>query len=238
MTCLTGTIVARTVGIGGAKGREVLSSETPTARSGRASKRIGTTVSPTLLERIAQGDESAVKESVETYSPLVWSLARRLCRERTDAEDAVQEIFIDVWKSAARFNPEVASESTFVAMIARRRLIDRLRRQGRRPDMSALSGFESEDAGVRGPAPAQGMSAPMELTEDAERALEAMQALTEDQQRVLRLSIMQGRSHSEIAEITGMPLGTVKTHARRGLMRIRAELEGAEAGRLDSGGAS
>lgn len=162
-----------------------------------------------------------MRDSLEAYSPLVWSLARRLCRDRADADDAVQEIFIDLWKSAGRFDRSVASEPTFVAMIARRRLIDRLRRTGRRVAPVAMPEGDV-DAG-RSEIP----GAPAELSEEARIAVEAMKALSEDQQRVLRLSIMQGRSHAEIAQITGMPLGTVKTHARRGLIRIREALESA-----------
>jgi len=162
-----------------------------------------------------------VRDSLEAYSPLVWSLARRLCRDRADAEDAVQEIFIDLWKSAGRFDRSVASEPTFVAMIARRRLIDRLRRTGRR--VAPVTMPEGDVAVGRSEIP----GSPAELSEEARTAVEAMKALSEDQQRVLRLSIMQGRSHAEIAQITGMPLGTVKTHARRGLIRIREALESA-----------
>ncbi|MBL0921406.1 MAG: RNA polymerase sigma factor [Phycisphaerales bacterium] len=178
-----------------------------------------------LLERVARGDESAVRDSLEAYSPLVWSLARRLCHDRAEAEDAVQEIFVDLWRSAGRFNPAVASEPTFVAMIARRRLIDRLRRAGRRIAPVAMPEGDVSSAGMATPA------APAELSEEARVALDAMRSLSDEQQRVLQLSIMQGRSHAEIAQITGMPLGTVKTHARRGLIRIREALDPSRSGR-------
>ena len=86
-----------------------------------------------ILQRIADGDKTAVQECLDTYSGLVWSLARRLIGFSDEAEDAVQEIFIDVWKNAARFDEAQASETTFIAMIARRRLIDRIRRIQRQP---------------------------------------------------------------------------------------------------------
>ena len=89
----------------------------------------------TLLQRIAKGDASAVQECMETYGNLVWSLARRYSESAADAEDATQEIFLDIWKSAGRFDPERGKETTFIATIARRRLIDRVRAAGRRhPD--------------------------------------------------------------------------------------------------------
>ncbi len=81
----------------------------------------------TLLQRIAGGDRSAVAACIDTYSGLVWSLARRFLQNEADAEETVQEIFLELWEKAARFDPGVAGEVTFVSMIARRRLIDRRR---------------------------------------------------------------------------------------------------------------
>lgn len=174
-----------------------------------------------VLQRIASGDSGAVQECIDRFGGLVWSLARRFCFNPSEAEDAVQEIFLDVWKSAGRYDPSVASEATFVAMIARRRLIDRRRRSGREPSM-----MELQPGASGGDEPA--VSAP-ELAEDAQAALRALESLRPEQQRVLRLSIYQGLSHERIAEATGLPLGTVKTHVRRGLIRIR-EILGAGAG--------
>ena len=81
-----------------------------------------------ILARVASGDANAVRECIDEFGGLVWAIARRMARTRADAEDAVQEIFIDVWKSAGRFDPAQGSEKVFVSTIARRRLIDRLRR--------------------------------------------------------------------------------------------------------------
>ena len=72
-----------------------------------------------ILNRIANGDQDAVQECLKTYGGLVWSLARRMLRNSDDAEDAVQEIFVDIWKNAGRFDPSQSSETTFIAMIAR-----------------------------------------------------------------------------------------------------------------------
>ncbi len=80
-----------------------------------------------LLQRIAQGDESAVPACLAAYGGLVWSLARRYASDPSDAEDAAQEVFIELWRHAGRFDPAVASEATFVATVARRRLLDRAR---------------------------------------------------------------------------------------------------------------
>lgn len=154
---------------------------------------------------------------LDTYGGLVWSLARRFSSSLADAEDAVQEIFLDVWKSAARFDPEVAGEATFVSMIARRRLIDRNRKRGREPQADPILESDATESTAPGDR--------SELSEEAARAAKAMEELSEEQRRVLRLSIYHGLSHEKIAAATGMPLGTVKTHARRGLIRVREILK-------------
>lgn len=167
----------------------------------------------TLLQRIAAGDAMAVKEVLDQYGGLVWSLARRFTPTHAEAEDAVQEIFVEIWRSAGRFNPQIAGESTFISTIARRRLIDRNRRRER----DTLRGAAVVEDMPVGRADADRAA----LGEEAARAMAVMEELSVDQRRVLRMSIFQGMSHERIAVATGLPLGTVKTHARRGLIRVR-----------------
>ncbi len=150
-----------------------------------------------------------------------------MCPNVNDAEDAVQEIFIDIWKNAERFDAAQASETTFIAMIARRRLIDRLRKSQRQPQVNSIEEMTVE--------PARAQDKQMQASVEAKQAAEAMNALRPEQRRVLQLSIYQGMSHQEIADATGMPIGTVKSHARRGLMQIR-EVLGLGESRGGSGG--
>jgi RNA polymerase sigma-70 factor (ECF subfamily) len=174
------------------------------------------------LVRIASGERAAVQDCIDAYGGLVWSLARRLSPTPSDAEDAVQEIFIDLWKNAGRFEPEQAPERVFITMIARRRLVDRLRRARRAPRTEELSG----DIGD----PREGPGRRAELSAEAAAAAKALGELRDEQRRVLELSIYDGFTHQEIAQRTGMPLGTVKTHARRGLLRVREALGLADRG--------
>ena len=174
-------------------------------------------MSPPTLQRVASGEEAAVRECLDLHGALVWSLARRFSPSLEDAEDAVQEVFLDLWKSAARFDPAAASEATFVAMIARRRLIDRRRKRQRRPDTEPLP-----DAS---PPPAAVAPASAEISAEASLAARAVAQLRPEQRQVLLLATCQGLSHEEIATSTGMPLGTVKAHARRGLLRVREILD-------------
>jgi RNA polymerase sigma factor (sigma-70 family) len=95
------------------------------------------TTTQSILERVAAGDTAAVSECLDRYGDLVWSLARRYLRNATDAEDAVQDIFIDIWGSSARYDRNIASEVAFISTSARRRLIDKIRAAERRPLMDS-----------------------------------------------------------------------------------------------------
>ncbi|HEX6813094.1 MAG TPA: sigma-70 family RNA polymerase sigma factor [Planctomycetota bacterium] len=184
-------------------------------------------MSEALLPRIAGGDLVAVGDFLRRHTALVWSQARRCCRNAQDAEDAVQDIFVEIWRSAPRFDPQQGSESAFVATIARRRLVDRLRRQSTRPPAESL-----DDPGEL---PDRTAPDRVDLDDEVAKARAAMQQLRPEQREVLELALGHGQSHQEIAATVGIPLGTVKSHARRGLLRLRAML-GIEPG--DEAGAS
>ena len=170
-----------------------------------------------LLPRVALGDATAVRECISRYGGLVWSLARRYSPSATEAEDAVQEIFVDLWRSAPRFDRTVASEVAFVAVVSRRRLVDRRRRRQRRPDTEPLPETPSREAGPEWNQ--------MELCGEAAMAKKALLQLRPEQREVLVLAAYHGLTHDEIAGATGMPVGTVKAHARRGLLRVRELLQ-------------
>jgi len=159
-----------------------------------------------------------MQECLDRYGALVWSLARRHSGTRQEAEDATQEVFIELWKSAGRYDASIASETAFIAVIARRRLLDRRRRGARRIPEGAFDGSEPED---QGPTP--------ETCAEASLAAKALDQIRPEQRKVLLLATCAGLSHDEIARETGMPIGTVKAHARRGLIRIRAALLGTDA---------
>lgn len=169
-----------------------------------------------ILQQVASGNADAVQRCIDTYGGLIWSMARKKGLGQQDAEDIVQDVFIELWKSAERYDPDQASETAFVAMITRRRLIDRLRRKQRRPTTQVMIP-EIHD-----------------VSNDEHRRLEnkvevamtskALEELKPKERYVLLLSTLQGMSHGQIAEHTGIPLGTVKTYIRRGLMRVKDAL--------------
>jgi RNA polymerase sigma-70 factor (ECF subfamily) len=182
-----------------------------------ASRTDAATSAPPILPRVARGDPLAVRACIDRYERLVWSLTRKLSLDGADAEDAVQEAFISLWESAHRFDPARGSEPLFVAMIVRRRLIDRLRARGRAPRTEEID----ENIPSEAPHP--------ERAAEAALAARAISTLRPEQQRVLVLTTREGLTHEEIAEQTGMPLGTVKAHARRALLKLRSVLFGSEA---------
>ncbi len=206
---------ARRLGDGAVRRRPVPVTVPRNAQAFHGTRRFKETrpaVSASILVRVAQGDGPAVQECMTTHGNLVWAMARRVLGRSADTEDAVQEIFIELWRSAGRYDPKLGTEVQFIATIARRRLIDRVRRRTRRPAPETLSiDIESDRDEL----------ATVELSEEAARARDALMHLREEQREVITLSIQQGLTHDQIARKTSMPLGTVKTHIRRGLARVR-----------------
>lgn len=168
-----------------------------------------------ILHRVAAGDKGAMQQCVDRFGGLVWSLAKRTVP--AEAEDAVQDIFLELWKSAQRYTTSLGSETTFVAMIARRRLIDRLRKNESRSRLDSIATQPLPDAAT----PALSQDASQEMS----TAVRAFATLPMEQQRVLRLAVERSMTHEQIALSTGLPLGTVKTHVRRGLMHLRSMLD-------------
>lgn len=166
-----------------------------------------------VLPRLANGDREAIRPCIERYGPLVWSMARRMSLSAADAEDAVQDIFIDVWRHAGRFDPKLGSEKVFIGVLARRRLIDRVRRTQHRLDVERPLVSEHQE-----------VSATSGAEQDAEiaEAWAVLQALPAGHQHAITLALVEGLSHSEIASRLGWPLGTVKSVIRRGILRLRS----------------
>ncbi len=182
-----------------------------------------------LLPRIAAGDRQAVGGCIRRYGPLVWTMARRFSLTVSDAEDAVQEIFTDLWANAGRFDATRGTERVYVTILARRRLIDRRRSSRRRYAQEVPLDDVPESAAPAG--------SHAERDADIDLARHVLSQLPQAQQRVITLSLAHGYSHAEVARHTGLPLGTVKTQVRRGILRVRALMAGrtGEAGAAEDG---
>lgn len=186
-------------------------------KSGATLGTAGARRSSDLLASVARRELGAVEACIDRYGGLVLSLARRFLPDQAEAEEAVQDIFAELWSCAARFDASVASETTFVSMVARRRLIDRTRRRRSRLPVETLP--ES------GQLAAETESDPVETSEEAARVRNVLKELKPQQRRALELSVIAGMTHSQIASELDQPLGTVKSNIRRGLMRVRELLQ-------------
>jgi len=171
-----------------------------------------------LLKRLAAGEEAALRECAEEFGPMLRGLARRYLRGRPcgEIDDAVGDILTEVWRSAGRYDEGRASEASFIATIAHRRLIDEVRARSR-------AGVGLAEPPTRHDASCARLS--LEMREEAAAALHAFEALRPEAQTCLRSSLMHGLTQRRIAQTTGMPLGTVKSHMRDGLAALRFALD-------------
>ncbi|MBK7404889.1 MAG: RNA polymerase sigma factor [Phycisphaerales bacterium] len=174
----------------------------------------------TILERIAAGERSAVDDCVREYGDLVWRLARRhLDHAPGEVEDAVQDVFVEIWMSAGRYDRERGGEAAFVATLAHRRLIDRRREHTARTRRNARA------ASMKPPA-AGALTGALEGREVAARLVGAFDGLPAGEREALWMSVYGGLSHREIGLATESPVGTVKSRLRRAMVRLSAVVAG------------
>ena len=173
-----------------------------------------------ILQEVGRGIEHAMEKCIVNYGGLVWSIALRYVNDRSSAEDVVQETFADLWKSAKRYDPAVATECTFVGMLARRRAIDFARKQSRQPLLEPMPELESLTHASSEPSAA--------VRCESANVREALKQLPAETQTIFALHFDEGMTHPEIAKKTGLPLGTVKTRLRRGLIEVRKLLRSFE----------
>jgi RNA polymerase sigma-70 factor (ECF subfamily) len=175
------------------------------------------------LERMARGDQAGLAEVYDRHGRLVYSLALRIVRDRGDAEDITQDVFVQAWRQASRFDTSRGTVAAWLLTMARTRAIDLIRRRRVRPQPGADdAAVETKDA-----SPAQDVQ--FEWGQRAEAIQEAMGALPLLQRLAIELAFFEGLTQAEIAEQLEVPLGTVKTRIRQGLLKLRDHLAGAGA---------
>ena len=166
-----------------------------------------------LVTAIRSGDQGAMAALYDRYSPIVYSVALRVLKETAAAEDVLQDIFMQLWRNPGAFDASRGNMAAWLAVIARHRAIDALRR--RKPE----DDFENVVVSVE-----------PDLVSDADRSRamakvrEAFGAMAAPQRSALEMAYFEGLTHAEIAEKTGEPLGTIKTRIRTGLLSLRKVL--------------
>lgn len=175
------------------------------------------------VEQVRAGQQAGLAALFDRFSHRVFVIAVRILRCEADAEETVADVFQQIWRDALRYDAGRGSVESWIVRLAHSRAIDRLRRRRARPDEDCMThpdGAEITYSEHQDAAPAL-----LEALQSESAVREAFRVLGCEQQRCVALAFLEGLSHPEIAERLGMPLGTVKSHVRRGLLAMRAFLQ-------------
>jgi RNA polymerase sigma-70 factor (ECF subfamily) len=171
-----------------------------------------------LLTRVAQGDQQAFAELYDRTSSRVFGLVKRLLRDHAQSEEVTQEIFLEIWQTATRYDAGKGGAMSWMLTMTHRRAVDRVR-------ASQSSRDRDTRIGIRDFAPEfDSVAENVEIQIESERVKEAMTRLTELQRQAVSLAYFGGYSHSEVSQMLKVPIGTVKTRLRDGMIRLRDEL--------------
>jgi len=169
-----------------------------------------------LMQRVASNDETAVGELYDRFSSLVYRLAYQSMPTRAEADDAVQEVFVRLWKTAGRYDPKRAALVTWVMLISRRHLVDKLRRKRARLKTASLD--EAPQTGAPDPSLEE---SGMERDERYAALMQRIESLPELQRTVVVRAYLGGQTLRQIGEELNTPLGTIKSALSRALVRLR-----------------
>lgn len=175
-----------------------------------------------LLRQIAAGDRAAFAEFYDRHSLLMFSVASRILNDPGEAQDVLQEAFVQIWEKAGKFDAKLGKASSWAAILARNKAIDRIRAAQRRNRLAQEAGPELAFA-------ADSVETANEVVHGNEKAKLIQSAIVDlpaDQRRAIELAYFSGLTQIEISEKLQEPLGTIKARIRRGLLKLREQLEG------------
>jgi len=171
-----------------------------------------------LLCRVATGDRDSFAALYDATAPRVFGLVKRLLRDHAQSEEVTQEIYLEIWQTATRYDPTKGGAMAWMMTMAHRRAVDRVR-------ASQASRDRDVRIGIRDHAPAfDSVTENVEVLIESERVKAAMLRLTELQRQAVQLAYFGGYSHREVSAMLSVPIGTVKTRLRDGMIRLRDEL--------------
>lgn len=176
-----------------------------------------------LLERIQQGEAAALAELYDGQAGLLHAIILRILNNNTEAEDVLQEVFVQIWEKAGNYDPSLGNAIGWIVTLARNRAIDRVRSLGRKAQL--LERVAKEDF-MPVETPASGGTDGLIGQEKAAQVRQALAALPKEQRRAIELAFFSGLSQSEIAGALQEPLGTIKARIRRGMLQLRDLLRG------------
>ena len=176
-----------------------------------------------MIERIGRGDQSAFSALYDRLSRPLYSLALRMLGDAGDAQDALQDVFLQIWSRAATYNPEQSTVFSWTVLLTRSRVIDRLRARKRRLRIVA-SATGDEDADVADASTMESAADTADKNDEAARVRSVLNNLPSEQREAIELAFFGHLTHHEIAARLGEPLGTIKARIRRGLLKLRERL--------------
>ncbi len=176
-----------------------------------------------MIERIGRGDQSAFSALYDRLSRPLYSLALRMLGDAGDAQDALQDVFLQIWSRAATYNPEQSTVFSWTVLLTRSRVIDRLRARKRRLRVVA-SATGDEDADVADASTMESAADTADKNDEAARVRSVLNNLPSEQREAIELAFFGHLTHHEIAARLGEPLGTIKARIRRGLLKLRERL--------------
>jgi RNA polymerase sigma-70 factor (ECF subfamily) len=171
-----------------------------------------------LLGQVAEGNQAAFSQLYDQTASRVLGLVRRLLKDSAQSEEVTQEIFLEVWQNAKRYDPAKGSATTWILTMSHRRAVDRIRSSQSTRDRDTKIGLRDMETEY------DSVSESVEIRVEHERVGQALLRLTELQRQAVTLAYYGGYSHSEVAEMLKVPIGTVKTRLRDGMIRLRDEL--------------
>ena len=171
-----------------------------------------------LIARVAEGDQSAFSQLYDLVAPRVLGLIKRLLRDHAQSEEVTQEVFLEIWQTAPRFDSHKGAVASWILTMAHRRAVDRIRASQASRNRDTKIGIRDFDSQY------DNVAETVEIRIEHEKVEKAMTRLTERQRQAVTLAYYGGYSHSEVATMLELPVSTVKTRLRDGMMRLRDEL--------------